>query len=382
MSVAPPIRERVNPRRARPTHKMQKTPWPWHDRSGRLSWLKCVALAAEITPALWVAFALSTHRLGARPLTEATHQTGLWALRFLLLSLVASPMRAIFNWHRLVLVRRQLGLAALFYALAHLGFYSADQGWNLVTVSSEVLRRFYLELGLVALVGLAVLGVTSTDTLLRQLGHWWKRLHRIVYGVAVLAILHYFIQSKADVSEATLMAGLFVWMMAWRVVPSGADRAPLPMVMLGFFAAAMTAGIEYAWYGIATRINPMRALTAETDIAYGPHPAGQVLLVCLSLAIATALFWAQHRQRLRGTLAFDIALYAGGALIVCAIVFAFNLTDDWLPEDWTFWQAAACFVAGGIFLGALRRALPRQQRVLDTVCVVLLMLPLAAGLAI
>ena len=100
---------------------MQKTPWPWHDRSGRLSWLKSAVLVLECAPAVWVAFALLTHQFGARPVTEAIHQTGLWAVRFLLLSLMVSPARAIFNWHRLVLVRRQLGLTALFYALGASG---------------------------------------------------------------------------------------------------------------------------------------------------------------------------------------------------------------------------------------------------------------------
>ena len=377
-----PVRERVNPRRPRPSHKMQKTPWPWHDRSGRFSRLKMAVLVLECAPAAWIVFALLTHRFGARPITEAIHQSGFWAVRFLLLSLMISPARAIFNWHRLVLVRRQLGLTALFYGLGHITLYSLDENWKMVTVAMEILDRFYLEVGFVALVGLAVLGVTSSDRALRQLGHGWKRLHRIVYALTVLAVLHFFLQAKAEVAEPTLMAGLFLWMMGWRLMPSGPDREPLPILALGVGAALLTAVVEYSWYGLETRINPLRALTAELDVSYGLHPAGQVLIIGLCLTIATALFWAQHRDRLRGTLGFNVALYAGGAAMVAAIVFAFSLADDWLPDDWMFWQVALAFVAGAAVLGSLRRVLPRQRRLLDVVCALALLLPLVVGLTV
>ena len=381
LTGAGPVRERVNPRRPRSTHAMQKTPWPWHDRSGRFSWLKTAVLVAECLPALWIAFALATNRLGARPVMEAIHQTGLWGIRFLLITLMATPARAIFNWHRLVLVRRQLGLTSLFYLLAHLTLYAWDEKWNLYTVASEILVRFYLEVGFVALVGLALLGVTSTDRALRTLGHGWKRMHRLIYAIGVLALFHYFLQSKADVSEATLMAGLFIWMMGWRLLPSGPDRQPLPVLGLGVAAALLTALLEYGWYGLATRIAPMRVLRTETDLAYGPHPVGQVLVLCLAFSIATALFWARHRERLRQSIGFDVALYAGGAAIVAAVMYAFDLTDAWLPDDWAFWQAACGFVLAGALLGLLRGVLPRQQRVLDVVCTVVVLLPLVAGLA-
>ncbi len=158
-SDAAPVRERVNPRRPRSTHPMQKTPWPWHDRSGRFSWLKTVGAGRwRSLPALWIAFALA--RTGSAPgrSWKPIHQTGLWAIRFLMLTLLATPARAIFNWHRLVLVRRQLGLTALFYTLAHLVLYAWDEKWILRTVAMEILQRFYLEVGFVALVGLAAAG--------------------------------------------------------------------------------------------------------------------------------------------------------------------------------------------------------------------------------
>ncbi len=76
-----------------------------------------------------------------------------------------------------------------------------------------------------------------------------------------------------------------------------------------------------------------------------------------------------------------MALYAGGTVIVSAVLYAFNLTESWLPDDWQPWRAAAGFIAAGALLGALRSWLPRQQRVLDVVCAGAMLLPLVAGLA-
>jgi sulfoxide reductase heme-binding subunit YedZ len=375
------MRERVNPRRPRPTHPMHKTPWPWHDRSGRFSWLKTAFLALEILPGVWIAYALATNQLGARPVHEANHETGLWAIRFLMLSLAASPARAIFNWHRLVLVRRQIGLTALFYGLAHVVLYAAEENWRLATVASEILDRFYLVIGLVALVGLAVLGVTSSDRALRALGKNWKRLHKVAYPVGVLALFHYFLQSKADVSGALLLAGMFIWLMGWRALPAGPDREPLPVLGLAVAASLLTAVVECAWYGLATRIAPMRVLRTELDVAYGPHSAGQVLLCCLCIAVAASLFWAAHRERFRRSMWFDVALYTGFAAIVSAVLFAFNLAEDWLPDDWMFWQVAACILAAGLALGVVRGVLPRGERLLDVLCAIILLIPIVAGLA-
>ena len=375
-----PARERLTPRRPRSSHPLQKTPWPWHDRSGRFSWLKTSVLILEVLPALWIAFALATNRLGPRPTLEAVHETGLWSIRFLMLSLLATPARAIFNWHRLVLVRRQLGLTALFYALAHLVLYSWDEKWNLHTVAMEILERFYLEIGFAALVGLALLGVTSTDRALRTLGHAWKRMHRLIYLIAILSAFHFFLQSKANVSEATIIAGLFIWMMGWRLIPPGPDRQPLPVLGLTVGAAVLTLGVEYCWYWLATKIDPMKVLRAEFDLDYGPHPAGQVLLIGLCLAIATALFWASHREALRRSRWFDMALYCGGAAIVSAMLYAFDLTESWLPEQWVVWQAAGGFILAGTLLGLVRSALPAGRRVVDALCAVIILLPLFAGL--
>ena len=377
---APPARVRVNPRRAAPTHPMHKRFWPWYDRSGRFSWLKAFVLTLEIEPGAWIAYALLTESFGARPITEAIHQTGLWSIRFLMLSLLVTPLRAIFNWHRLVLVRRQLGVTSLLYALAHLVLYCWDEKWVGTTIATEILSRFYLLVGLVAIVGLAFLGATSTDRALRALGHAWKRMHKLVYPLAGLALFHYFLQSKADASEAVVIAGLFIWMMGWRVMPSGPDRQPLPILGLGIAAALLSAAFEYVWYALATKANPTRVLLAELDWSFGPHSAGQVLLICLCLALVTTLYWAGQRDRFRTASWFGAAAYGVGSAVAVTILYAFNLTDAWLPDSWEFWQLAVALLLSGLILGRLRTALPRRQRWLDAACAVAVFVPVMAGL--
>ncbi|MGO4840994.1 sulfite oxidase heme-binding subunit YedZ, partial [Rhizobiaceae sp. 2RAB30] len=117
---------------------------PWTDRAGRLSPLKAVVFAGTLIPAAVIWWSWEARILGPRPLTVAIHDTGDWAIRFLLLSLAVTPLRRIADWPKLVVVRRMLGLAAMFYILAHLLLYVTDQKWDLWRVGSEIALRLYL----------------------------------------------------------------------------------------------------------------------------------------------------------------------------------------------------------------------------------------------
>ena len=355
--------------------------WPWDDKGGRFAWLKAITLVLEVMPAVYLAWAWQAGDLGPRAVTAVIHGTGLTAIRFLLLSLLVSPVRALFPWPRITLIRRQLGLTALFYALAHLVLYALDQKWALLHVVSEIVLRFYLTIGFVALLGLTALGVTSTDGMLRRMGRRWKVLHRLAYPIAALGLFHFFLQSKADVAQATVLGGIFLWLMLWRLLPSGPDRAPLPILGLALLAAALTAGLEYAWFGLGTNIPPLRPLGAELDWSFGPHPAGQVLILGLCMALAVTLAWAGRRERWREAWLYDVALYAGAAAIAAAIAYAFALTDSWLPEDWSLEQAAGLFVGVAAVVGVARWAWPRGRPVLDGLGVLCVLAPIVAGLA-
>jgi sulfoxide reductase heme-binding subunit YedZ len=257
----------------------------WRDRHGRFLPLKAAVLAAGFIPGAVLAFWWATAALGGRPVTEVIHGTGDWAIRCLLISLAITPAARVLNWPRLLLVRRIVGLTALAYALAHLCLYVVDQNYKLGTVVSEIVLRFYLTIGFVTVLGLSVLGVTSTDGWMQHLGRRWKHLHRAIYGLGVVALLHYFIQSKSNVSEPAFMSGLFVWLMLWRALPMAWQRSLLAPLGLTVLAACAAAGIEFAWYALATGINPWRVLAANETIRFGLRPVHYVVLTGLGVTL-------------------------------------------------------------------------------------------------
>ncbi len=268
---------------------------PWTDRAGKFSLLKALVFAGLVIPAIMIALRWETGQLGPRPVTEAIHQAGDWAIRLLFISLAVTPLRRIADWPKLIVVRRMIGVGALFYALAHFCLYVIDQNFSIARIASEIALRIYLTIGFAALIGLSILGATSTDAAIRKLGRNWNRLHKLVYAIGILATLHFFMQTKADVYEATLMSGFFVLLMAYRLAHWRDFRLASPPVLIGaaIVAALATVGLEYAWYGLATGIPPSRVLAANLQFAFSVRPAWWVLAVGVAVAAippARALF--------------------------------------------------------------------------------------------
>lgn len=190
----------------------------WRDRRGRVSALRIAVLAFLAVPVALAAHAFLTAGLGARPINDLIHRTGYWALVFLLATLAATPLARIGRLNGLIDVRRMLGVGAFVYAATHILLFTADQMFDLLKVATEIVLRLYLTIGFIALMGLTALAVTSTDAMVRRLGRRWQRLHQIVYGIALLALIHFFQQTKADVWVPTFAAGLFVWLMGYRLL--------------------------------------------------------------------------------------------------------------------------------------------------------------------
>ncbi|MGU3537438.1 sulfite oxidase heme-binding subunit YedZ [Methylobacterium sp. A54F] len=265
-------------------------PLPWLDRAGRLSWLKLATFLAALAPGLYLAAAYRLDALGAKPITALLHGTGEWTVRFLLASLAVTPLRRIANLPKLINLRRMLGLTALAYALIHLVLYVVDQNFVLTKVVSEIALRIYLTIGFVALLGLAVLGATSTDGAIRRMGPAWNRLHRLVYPIAVLGLIHYFLQAKIDVTDPVFWTGLFLLLMGWRLMQRrGVPSTPLPLLGLAVAAALLTAGIEAAWYGLKSGIPADLVLGANLDFSGVIRPAWWVLAAGLLLPLTSLL---------------------------------------------------------------------------------------------
>ena len=198
---------------------MQARFFPWLDRSGRLSALKLAVFAALFAPAVWIAVQYDMGWLKSDTVKSLIHASGLWAIRILLVSLAVTPLRRLGQWTKLIAVRRMLGVAVLFYVLGHFALYIVQQRFDLAHVASEIVLRLYLTIGFVALLGLAVLGATSTDAMIRRVGAArWNRLHLLVYPIAILALVHFMLQTKLDVSQPLLLVGLFVLEMGWRLL--------------------------------------------------------------------------------------------------------------------------------------------------------------------
>jgi sulfoxide reductase heme-binding subunit YedZ len=269
------------------------------ERSGRWSPVKVVAFAASIAPALWIAYQAATDDLGARPVTEAIHQAGDWALRFLFITLAITPAQRILHYPRIILARRTLGVASAGYALLHLSLYILDQHFDLFKVASEIVLRIYLLIGALALTGLIALASTSTDAAISRLGSArWNLFHRLVYGIAVLGAVHFFIQSKLNIYQPVLMAGFLVWLLAYRgFFRRYGEVTPLALLLLAVAAAGVTAVGEALIYMFTSGVDSRRVLLAHFDVDAEVRPAWWVLAAGLAVAALAVGRQKPARQR-------------------------------------------------------------------------------------
>jgi sulfoxide reductase heme-binding subunit YedZ len=265
--------------------------YPWKDYNGRTSPLKLAVFVALFGPALWVMTAFAMGWLGPRPTNEAIHQIGLWTIRLIFIALAITPLRQVVQWPRLIPVRRMVGVAAFAYGLFHLTLYTADQMFDLAKVATEIVLRIYLTIGFAALLGLAALAATSTDGMIRRLGaRRWQRLHRLVYLIALLAVVHFCMQSKLDLWEPTIMAGIYAWLMGYRLLArwfAVRGRLPLRWVgALGVAAGLLTALGEAGYFAFAYHADPARVIAANWSLMLGIRPT--VVVFGLGLAVWAA----------------------------------------------------------------------------------------------
>jgi len=266
-----------------------------------------------LAPAAWIAIEASQGWLGPRPLMEAIHQSGLWAVRFLALTLAVTPLRYTSRMSKILSVRRSLGLAVLAYAALHLGLYVVDQKLGLAHVAAEIVSRLYLTIGFVGFCGFCILGATSTDRMIARLGsRRWSRLHQFVYPGAVIATVHFFMQSKLDIAEPTLMAGIFGLLLAFRVAWHwSGDLSVGQVALVGVAATLATAFGEAAWYAGSAGAPILLVLGANLDFSYIVRPAWFVLGAAAVLVGARMARHASFRVPTRGGRKDSVPLPAG-----------------------------------------------------------------------
>ena len=184
----------------------------------RIAASKPLIVALCLVPLGWLAWDVVQDTLGTDPVAQLEHRTGIWALRLLLATLAITPLRRITGWHGAIRYRRMLGLFAFFYASVHLAIYTiVDLGGFWSQLIEEIAKRPYITVGFSAWLLLIPLVLTSTKGMMRRLGRRWQKLHRLVYAIALLALLHFLWLVKADHREPLAYFGIFAFLMLWRM---------------------------------------------------------------------------------------------------------------------------------------------------------------------
>ncbi|MFN3883082.1 MAG: sulfite oxidase heme-binding subunit YedZ [Nitrincola lacisaponensis] len=174
---------------------------------------------AGLAPLVLLMYQVVTDQAGADPAQMLVLASGLWALRFLWLTLAVTPLRRLPRLGWLIRFRRMLGLYAFFYAVLHLlAFITFILGWRVDLVWREFTERPYIVVGLLSLLLLLPLAVTSTTYWMRRLGRNWVRLHWLIYPAAVLAMVHFIMQIRAGYSEQLLYGSLLLILLGYRAV--------------------------------------------------------------------------------------------------------------------------------------------------------------------
>ena len=169
------------------------------------------------TPFLQLVYGVANNSLGPDPAEQLMHSTGEWVMRLLILVLLARPL-AQWGYSQIFVYRRMLGLFVFFYASLHLlVFAQVYIGWDAQILGEELTERPYVIVGALAWLFLVPLAITSTRGWRRRLRQHWRRLHQLVYGVAILGWLHLLWLSRSDVGEAVVYGGLFVLLLGWRL---------------------------------------------------------------------------------------------------------------------------------------------------------------------
>ena len=187
-----------------------------------------------LLPFIWIIAGIVLGNLGANPVETITHQTGDWALRLLILTLVLTPLKNISGINQFIRFRRMAGLFVYFYAFLHFSiWFLADHGLDVISMYEDIIKRPYITLGFIAFSLLTPLALTSNRWSIGRLGKNWKVLHKLVYPILVLVVIHYLWLVKADYLEPVIYAVIALIVLAARLKPvtgfknSGQSRAAL-----------------------------------------------------------------------------------------------------------------------------------------------------------
>jgi len=194
----------------------------WRDRLISLViWVAC------LSPLGFFVFGAFTDSLTANPIQYVLRQLGVWALRFLAVTLAISPAAKLLRQPWLIRYRRRIGLFAFAYVCLHLTTYVAiDQAFDWRTIGKDIAKRPYITIGMAAFALLIPLAITSADGLRRKLGpRRWKRLHQLIYLIAPMGVVHYYLLVKADHRPPLIYGAIILALLGYRLVRALIEKA-------------------------------------------------------------------------------------------------------------------------------------------------------------
>jgi sulfoxide reductase heme-binding subunit YedZ len=193
----------------------------------QLLWVKIALFILALLPLARLIYGGASNGLGANPVEFITRSTGTWTLIFLCLTLTVTPLRKILGWTWLLRLRRMLGLFAFFYVLLHFTTYVwLDVFFDTAAIAKDILKRPFITVGFTAFVLMIPLALTSTNAMVKRLGgKRWQALHRLIYLIAVLGVLHYWWLVKRDITQPLIYAVIVALLLGYRVVRRLRDGA-------------------------------------------------------------------------------------------------------------------------------------------------------------
>ena len=180
----------------------------------QLIWLLCALPLADLV------FRIAGQQLGANPQEAILRATGLWSLTLLLVTLGVTPFRQWLRWPELIPLRRMLGLWAFGYACIHLlAFWAFEHDFDLVGVAADALKRPFVTVGLLSFGLMLPMALTSNAVAMRRLGRGWKRLHRVIYAIALLACVHFFLHraGKSNFVDPAIASAVVLILLGSRI---------------------------------------------------------------------------------------------------------------------------------------------------------------------
>lgn len=180
--------------------------------------VKPVLFVICLIPLVIYTYLFFSGELGANPIEAITRRMGDWALRFLLITLAISPLIRLTGWNSLVKYRRMLGLFVFFYVCVHLSLYiTLDKFFDFAEILDDVIKRPYITAGFSAFILLIPLAVTSSNKMIKRLQYRWILLHRLIYIIGIIAVLHFWWMVKIDTREPAIYAVILAALLIFRI---------------------------------------------------------------------------------------------------------------------------------------------------------------------